>query len=105
MSNLTLVDTALAVKHTGLGTYAKDVTSDVSGKMKYDHPGGAIGFIEKLDHYMCDQTRRTMHQTVELQRIRSAAKSIGADASKVEDAAPASVHSTFMELALRSKGA
>ena len=105
VSNLTLVDTALAVKHTGLGTYAKDVTSDVSGKMKYDHPGGAIGFIEKLDHYMCDQTRRTMHQTVELQRIRSAAKSRGADASKVEDAAPAPMHSTFMELALRSKGA
>ncbi|KAM0694619.1 hypothetical protein Q7P36_004975 [Cladosporium allicinum] len=105
VSNLTLIDTALAVKHTGLGTYAKDVTSALRGKMNYDHPGGAIGFIEKLELDMCYQTRRTMHQTVELQRIRSAAKSRGADASKVEDAAPAPVHSTFMELALRSKGA
>jgi hypothetical protein len=106
VSNLTVIDTALAVKHTGLGTYAKDITSDASGKMKYDHPGGAIGFIEQLDHYMCYTTRRTMLQTVELQQICNVTKYRKADASKMEgDAAPTPVRPTFMELALRPKTA
>jgi len=91
--------TPLAVDHIGLGEYAKDQTSET---MRYDYPGGAIGFIEELDLGTCYNVRRMMHWTVELQRIRNAAKARKAGASKLGGAAPTCTLS-FMELALRPK--
>jgi hypothetical protein len=94
--------TPLAVDHIGLGEFAKDQTPD---EMRYDYPGGAIGFIEGLDLDECYHRRRMMHWTVELQRIRKAARARGGDASKVRGAAPAPTPAlSFMELALRPKG-
>jgi hypothetical protein len=94
--------TPLAVDHVGLGEFAKDQTPD---GMRYDYPGGAIGFVEGLDLDECYHRRRMMHWTVELQRIRKAAGAGKSAASKVGGAAPASTPAlSFMELALRPKG-
>lgn len=98
-ASLCALATPLAVDHIGLGKYAKDQTPD---EMRYDYPGGAIGFIEALDLGTCYHGRRMMHWTVELQRIRKAARARGGDASKAGGAAPAPGLS-FMELALRPK--
>ena len=69
--------------------------------MRYVHLVHDIGFLEKLDLYGCYQGRRMMHWTVELQRIRKAAKVRKTDASKAGDAARAApVQSSFLELDL-----
>ena len=90
---------ALVTRHAGLVKHAIKRTPNA---MKYiHHLGAAIRSIEKLDLHGCYQGRRMMHWTVELQRIRKAAKVRKTDASKAGDAARAApVQSSFLELDL-----
>jgi hypothetical protein len=97
-ANLHVIDTAIGVKYI-----SKDTAFGAVGTAKHAHAVRANWFMNKLGRDTCWKTRRKMHQTVELQRIRKADKSREANASKVEDGAPAPVHSTFIELALRPK--
>jgi len=104
LGSMVILETAMVVKHVGLGNFAEDQTFDASGTMKYDYPRGAIGFIEKVEHDHFFWTLRTMHQTQRLHNIKAKFKE--ANLSKVADArARTPTHSTFMELALCRKKA
>jgi hypothetical protein len=99
-ANLHVIDMAIHFK------YFSDCTAwGTVGTAKHANTARVNWFIGNLDREKCWKTRRKMHQTVELQRICKAAKSRKANASKVEDAAPAPVHSTFTPLVFRPKTA
>lgn len=94
---------ALVVQLTHLAICTHDHTSDASGTTRYDHPEGAIEFIQRVEQLPSEVVFRTMHEWQLLRNARAKLKE--AKASKVRDAAPAPVSPTFMELALRPRKA
>ena len=92
---------AMVANLTHLGTCSQDHTSDTT---KYDHPHGAIGFIEQVEKLTAVVAYRRMHELYKTRNTRFKLKQ--ANTSKVIDAAStAPVCPAFMELALRPRRA